>query len=123
MISKKLISLSAVTVLALSIGGGLIANASTLGNKNSGHVVISDSQTTPFAVVNVGGGKWDYGTSVGFSGKKCWSNYQHQSKTHSSTAQVGSAKSFSGWKSKGVESKASIVGSILQTGEAFWNTK
>lgn len=52
------------------------------------------------AYAQVGGGQWDYGTSV-TSGKHAWSNYYNYSYVHTSTSTCGAAyqkdRQLGGW--------------------------
>lgn len=62
------------------------------------------------ATANVGGGVWSYGTTISGVKKKAYSNYYHGSKTHKSTASVGTNSNTSGWVKAGNTSYASATG-------------
>jgi len=72
-------------------------------------------------VVNVGGGTWNYGTSVTGSSKYVWSNYVHPTKYHSSTAIIGpqNVKKFAD-KTKWTYANATDKSSY--TGYTYWST-
>jgi hypothetical protein len=51
----------------------------------------STTRTVKPMTVSVGGGTWNYGSSEQGTQKGCWSDYEHDSKTHSATAILGPA--------------------------------
>lgn len=72
-------------------------------------------------VVNVGGGTWNYGTSVTGSSKYVWSNYVHPTKYQSSTAIIGS-KNVKKFANATVWSNANATDSSSYTGYTYWST-
>lgn len=73
-------------------------------------------------VANVGGGTWNYGAEITTNGKHAWSHYQHQDKTHSSTAICGSQTKFSGRIPAGTWAYANAWGYVWSNSAAYWNT-
>lgn len=92
-------------------GGSTIVPAPALDN----------AAISPNTTVNVGGGTWTYGTSMGFNGNTVYSNYYHPTLYHSSTAIIGSQDNTS-YADAGQWSYASANGSLFATGYAYWNT-
>lgn len=70
------------------------------------------------AAVSAGGGSWDYGTNQ----FKTWSNFNHNTKIHRSTAQSNAATSATGWTPARTSSNAWVF-STLGGNKAFWDTK
>ena len=90
----------------------------------AGLLVTSSAVPTLAASANVSGGIWSYGTSVvGLNQKRVYSNYYHASKTHKSSASIGTRTSTSGWTSAGVTSYASAVGKWGDETHTYYNTK
>lgn len=91
------------------------------------HVIISDSHDpdagiSPFSVINVGGGTWDYGSVVNpWLTKDCWSNYVHNGKYHSSTAIIGGAQTKR-YAQAGAWSNAAKTAGAAHTCYAYWAT-
>lgn len=62
-----------------------------------GSLMLSNSQVTPMTVVDVGGGKWDYGWyPLSTIIKYVWSNYNHPSRNHHATTFIGAESDHSG---------------------------
>lgn len=101
--------------LAWGSGGSAIApvnSNTTVGEQNAG--------VSPFAVKNVGGGTWNYGSQVGFwPPKTCWSNYKHNSRNHSSTAIMGKINATV-FASAGRWSQSTVGGGLGYTCYAKW---
>lgn len=72
-------------------------------------------------VVNVGGGTWNYGTSVTGDQKYVWSNYVHPTKYHSSTAIIGS-KNVKKFANATVWSNANATDNKSNTGYTYYAT-
>ncbi|MET1172354.1 lactococcin 972 family bacteriocin [Paenibacillus amylolyticus] len=125
---KKLLTMTlAAAVLLVPISQAM---AQTNQTANSGSVdltnIITEDLITTFATADNGGGTWDYGTSVVMESlitykKKVWSNYNHATKIHSSTASIGTQISRSGQVNKGVTSYASAIGGLTDDTHAYWN--
>jgi lactococcin 972 family bacteriocin len=82
---------------------------------------ITLSTVTPDTTVNVGGGTWNYGSSVDSSGTKhCWSHYVHPTKTHSATAIMGS-QNHKVRKTPKIWANADIYGGTGNTCYAYWS--
>lgn len=125
---KKLVSLTlAVAVLMVPLSQAM---ADTIKPTDGGSVdltnvrFVSNDLTT--LQDDTGGGTWDYGTSPVISGfsikKKVWSNYNHRTKIHSSTASIGTTISRSGQVNKEITSYASATGDTGDQTHAYWNT-
>ena len=120
MFKRRFLSiLAVVAMLTLSFGGQAMAASKKM--PTSGSVTLTNSQVTPFTVVNVGGGTWNYGTQTNGSTKHVWSYYIHPSKSHSSTAIIGSSQDR-GEQIAGYWSYADAFGAWYQTGYAYWDT-
>ncbi|PYE44541.1 lactococcin 972 family bacteriocin [Paenibacillus barcinonensis] len=125
---KKILSLSIVAaVLLVPISHAMAQNSATSGSVDLTNV-ITENQLTKFTsgvvspAVDVGGGTWDYGTSWVFPlSKKVWSNYNHQTKIHSSTASIGTQILRSGQVNAGTTSYASAIGGASEDTHAYWN--
>lgn len=126
---KKLIStMFAVAMLVASAGqamaqsnGEVTSGSVDLTNAPATNVTLSNASVTPFSV-DAGGGTWDYGTRmVGPWTKKVWSNYNHPTKTHSSSCSIGTASNDSGDTKKGTTSYSSATGSPRDATKAHWH--
>ncbi|MGG4455146.1 lactococcin 972 family bacteriocin [Brevibacillus porteri] len=109
----------AIAVLTLAMGSQALA-AEEIQTK--GKVELVNSKVSPFAVENVGGGTWDYGTKNSGSQKHCWSHYNHPENYHSSTAKVGSSTDKA-YADAGEYSKADAYGPKDKTGYAYWDNE
>ncbi|MFF1714750.1 lactococcin 972 family bacteriocin [Streptomyces sp. NPDC058268] len=123
----KTLTLAATTV-ALTAGALSPATAVSTESpqpKEWGMVTIkidpNSTSVTPMKVKNVGGGTWSYGTTVTAGRKRCYSNYMHGSKYHSSTAILGNVtdKDFA---DSGSTSNASAKSGAAYTCHAYWGT-
>ncbi|MFF1714749.1 lactococcin 972 family bacteriocin [Streptomyces sp. NPDC058268] len=121
----KTLTLAATTV-ALTAGALSPATAVSTESpqpKEWGMVTIkidpNSTSVTPMKVKNVGGGTWSYGTVLTSGGKRCYSNYTHPSKRHSSTAVLanGSDKDYA---SADNWSRASVEAGAAYTCHAYW---
>ncbi|MGN0273219.1 MAG: lactococcin 972 family bacteriocin [Chordicoccus sp.] len=78
----------------------------------------------PVYAANVGGGVWDYGTTiVSPTQKKVYSNYYHPTKKHKSSVSIGTTAATSGWVSKGQTSYASATGKLTAETHAYYDYK
>jgi lactococcin 972 family bacteriocin len=83
--------------------------------------IVALSTATPNTTVNVGGGTWNYGSSVDSSGTKhCWSHYDHPTKTHSATAIMGS-QNVKVRKTPKIWANADIYAGTGNTCYAYWS--
>ncbi|NQX71734.1 bacteriocin [Paenibacillus alba] len=105
----------------MTLAMGTQAMPST-GNQTHGQMELSNSNVSPFSVVNVGGGTWDYGTGASGSQKHCWSHYNHPDNYHSSTAKVGTSIDKK-YANAGSYSLADVYGPQGQTGYAYWDNE
>lgn len=92
----------------------------------NGEVTIDDTAPGggigPLAVVNVGGGTWNYGSGTIWNPlprKSCWSNYVHPTKYHSSTAIIAS-NNVKRYATAGNWSNASTYSGFAYTCYAYW---
>lgn len=84
---------------------------------------LSNSEVTPFATENVGGGTWNHGVTAHVNkGKKVYSDYLHHSKYHSSAAIIGNSTDSTGEIQPGKWAKSKAYGWVWQTGYTYWNT-
>jgi len=93
-------------------------------NKNmptSGSVKLTNAEVTPFTVVNVGGGTWNYGTEIIGAQKHVWSYYYHPDKYHSATAIIHTSNQKT-YAYAGSWANADAYGPTNYTGYAYWNT-
>jgi lactococcin 972 family bacteriocin len=124
------------TSVALTLGGVSAAHASDEPGAPSarGAVVIPDNTETtigeggagaglsPYEVVEVGGGTWNYGSQITVvPPKTCWSNYKHNTKYHSSTTIMGDVNS-TGYASARLWSESRVTGGLSYSCSAYWNT-
>ncbi|MGG2108002.1 lactococcin 972 family bacteriocin [Lysinibacillus pakistanensis] len=127
MFKKGLSSLVVAAFLTASAGQALAAEESNetsgsidLTNQTAETLVITNEMVTPFSV-NVGGGTWDYGTSVTLKlKKKAWSNYNHPTEYHSSSCYVGTNWGYSYKTAPKVLSKADAEGGLSDSTGAYW---
>ncbi|MGW2406032.1 lactococcin 972 family bacteriocin [Streptomyces sp. NPDC001739] len=63
---------------------------------------------------HVSGGKWCYGTELVTSGKRCFSNYLHNSKTHASAVKMAGV-----WDKSGPTSKTKVARSWYTAGAGY----
>ncbi|GLI04799.1 hypothetical protein YDYSG_08290 [Paenibacillus tyrfis] len=131
MLKKRILGVTMVAILALSTGQAMAAKE----DATRGSVDLTNADVTPFAVSpvtmetteNVGGGTWDYGTKSEWQGwlvwkKRVWSNYNHPTKAHASTASIGTQTNFSGYTLSGTTSYASALGDLSAQTHAYWQT-
>jgi len=71
-------------------------------------------------VEDVGGGTWNYGTSISGDNKTVWSNYVHPTNYHSSTAIIAS-KNVKRYANAGHWSNASATAAKKYTGYTYYN--
>jgi|GEM_PF-1921487 len=129
MFKKGLSSLVVAAFLTASAGQALAAEESdeTSGSVDLTNVTeetsaISNDMVTPFSSVNVGGGTWDYGTSLALPlNKKVWSNFNHPSKKHSASCSIGNTYSSSGVYPAGSMAPSSAKGGINDSTRANWD--
>lgn len=141
--TRKLRNIVVATAMAtiLAVGGGAAAHATTVAFASNskkpsasgsaiapenGEVTIdgatSGTGITPLAVVNVGGGTWNYGSAVAiWPPKTCWSNYVHSTKYHSSTAVIGQSN-VKVYANAGSWSNANTWAGAAYTCYAYWAT-
>lgn len=116
-------ALAAGAVLAV---GALASTAALAGDVTSasvpsaepteGSVFLKDGVVRPQTVKEVGGGTWNYGTTVGAG----WSNYYHTSKCHGSSAYSGSKSGRDHNVRPGKESQVHIWRDGTNGVEAYW---
>ncbi|QIC08265.1 bacteriocin [Brevibacillus sp. 7WMA2] len=109
----------AIAALTLAMGSQVMAAEEI---QTHGKVELVNSNVTPFAIKNVGGGEWDYGTGTSGSQKHCWSHYNHPKNFHSSTAKVGTSTDKA-YADAGKWSLADAYGPKDKTGYAYWDNK
>ena len=127
--------LTGLALAALLIASGGQALAAEVDETNGGSVdltnvitqstEITNDMVTPFAAVNVGGGLWDYGTSVVLGiplKKKVYSNYNHPSLVHSASCSIGTTYSNSGRYQPGSMAPSSAIGATGDSTRANWAT-
>jgi len=105
-------------LVALSLGAPSVS-------ADSGSVALTNGEVTPFAMEEVGGGWWDYGTRVSVipPGQIVWSDYFHSTKVHGSSCKIGASAADSGWIAAGQWSYSNAVGAVWETGYAWWRTQ
>lgn len=75
---------SLAVAFALLVGTSVLTTPVTHAKSS---VTVGAETPTPFTIVNVGGGTWNYGTeNCGLNCKHVWSHYVHNSLYHSATA-------------------------------------
>ncbi|MEU1316856.1 lactococcin 972 family bacteriocin [Streptomyces tibetensis] len=79
----------------------------------------ASSSVRPLTVVEKGGGTWSYGTIVNGSRKRCYSNYHHQTKDHSSTV-IFASDTRKVYADAGETSNASLTNGTSFTCYAYW---
>jgi hypothetical protein len=129
MISKRsgrLAGFAAGVMLSLCPLAATGASASTGATAptpvNGGYVKLSPNVAIPQTTVNVGGGTWNYGVSVDWTGTKhCWSHYVHPTRVHSATTVIGSQnrKVYNG---PGAWANSDSYDALWNTCYAYWNT-
>ncbi|MFR1784296.1 MAG: lactococcin 972 family bacteriocin [Sarcina ventriculi] len=121
--NKKICTLLLTGAMSLGIGGN-IALATDNVNQTSGSIEITDNMKQSRASVSVGGGTWDYGTSLyQVTKKKVYSNYLHPTKTHAASCSIGTTMSDSGWASAKRIAQSSAVGKTSDTTNAYWRVQ
>ena len=121
---KQVIALTCIAALGLGIGSQSALASYDSSSATSGTVALTETTKDARVTTDVGGGKWDYGSTLTISlKKKTHSNYFHETEKHGSSAKVGSgsAWSYSGDTKAAVWSKASATGERSATGYAQWN--
>lgn len=83
----------------------------------AGALLVGGVTAAQATTVSAEGGTWDYGVS----GKYTYSNYQHNSRTHKSTA-CGTGCAYAGWANPRVMAKAQAV-SAIGGNTAFYDVK
>ncbi|KAF2427886.1 lactococcin 972 family bacteriocin [Bacillus subtilis] len=127
MVKKGLMSAALIAALALSTGqAASAAGAATSGEVDLTNTPLKNSEVTPFANENVGGGNWDYGTAGYFDWgfkKKVWSNYYHKDKAHASSCALGTRTNSSGKTKAGTTSYSDLSGGATDAKtKANWKT-
>jgi lactococcin 972 family bacteriocin len=84
-------------------------------------VTIDESGISTLSTKKVGGGTWSYGTSADGVYKRCYSNYKHNSKHHSSAAVIA-GKSVTRYADAGLWSRAHATAGWAYTCHTYWNT-
>ena len=83
-------------------------------------VLAAGAPVAPLAVVNVGGGTWNYGTDYSLSGQKhCFSYYTHPTNRHTATAIIG-ADNRRVSASAGNWARADAYGGAFNTCYTYW---
>lgn len=84
-------------------------------------IPVNAKSMSPTASKNVGGGTWNYGTTVEWNGKGCYSNYIHRTKKHSATVAIagGTDKDI---QNADIWAKAWLVGGGAYTCYTYWGT-
>lgn len=118
---KKLVSALLVGLLSLTAVTPTFAAEEVDRGSVEFNGAIKNSNVTPFAVKSVGGGTWNYGVGPGYSGKHAWSDYKHDTLSHSSTAIVGN-DSVTRSATKGEWSYADANGWPWETAYTKWET-
>lgn len=111
------------------IAQGVTAHGGWVEFTGVGHITIvgtkvltSSATVAPLTVKEVGGGTWDYGSSIRLNGKKaCWSYYYHPSVLHGSTASM-SDLSDAEVADAGGTSYAYVTKYTTATCYAYWRT-
>jgi hypothetical protein len=114
--------------MALMLSFGSQAMASNVKTPSSGSIdltnaPLTNSLVTPFSSVNVGGGTWDYGTSLsGLTQKKVYSNYLHPTSKHHASCSIGANMSSSGVVAAKTTAFSSAIGGLDDATHAYWGT-
>ncbi|MEV4861271.1 lactococcin 972 family bacteriocin [Streptomyces ossamyceticus] len=129
--TRKSLTFAAVTA---ALAAGVLAPATSasaadapafLGEPKEWGMVAIDlrdvSLVKPLTIKTVGGGTWSYGTQVNGSQKRCYSNYDHQTKYHSSTVILASS-TRKDYAEAGDTSNASLTNGSSHTCYAYWGT-
>ncbi|GAA0303104.1 hypothetical protein GGQ92_003083 [Gracilibacillus halotolerans] len=119
---------TALLSCALMIMVAVPAFAQVNNSGSGGSVVLKGEPptVTPYAIKSVdgGNGRWDYGTRLTITlKKKVWSNLDHNTKTHRSSAEIDGKYDDSGWVPKRTTSKASSIGPRKSVGYANWDVR
>ncbi|MEV7035683.1 lactococcin 972 family bacteriocin [Streptomyces sp. NPDC093272] len=80
-----------------------------------------DSPIKPLTIKSVGGGTWSYGTQINGGRKRCYSNYSHSTKYHSSTVILASDTNKV-YADAGDTSNAALTNGTSFTCYAYWGT-
>ncbi len=111
---------SAGQATSVAVDAGTSGSAIAPDNSNITIDVDQEDGASPFAVKNVGGGTWNFGSRFTLiPPKTCWSNYKHNTRTHSSTAIMGKANATRVAKA-GNWSEATVAGGTSYTCYAKW---
>ncbi|MGK0469492.1 lactococcin 972 family bacteriocin [Clostridium sp.] len=128
MIKKsKLKAITVAMALTLSITSQAMAAPSKMATSGSIDLTNApiNSGITPFTSVSVGGGTWNYGTSLVpkflHFDKKVYSNYLHATKKHHSSCSIGGLFSTSGVTAAKSMSASSAVGKTGDATVANWD--
>ncbi len=125
MLKSRVLTAALTSMLVILSCGTPVIAANTSGATNGSidltNAPLKNEQVTPFTVVNVGGGTWDYGTSLySLTKKKVWSNYLHPTKNHHSSCSIGANMSSSGVVAPKSTSFSSAVGDLNDSTQAYW---
>lgn len=116
-----------VSILTLSLSLSLLTAVPSMAANSktptSGSAQISNSQVTPFTVVNAGGGTWDYGSDYYQDGTKdSYSLYVHPTSKHHTTAIIADSVATSSVENAGIWAKAyAYGGKWLDKAYAYWS--
>ncbi|MYS72747.1 hypothetical protein GTY88_20340 [Streptomyces sp. SID5926] len=129
----KLLGKSLTTAAAAAtLAAGMLATAAPAGAATepttpkpiaSGMIAFDvdpSSSVTTMAVKDVGGGTWNYGSTITNKGKKrCYSYYFHGSHQHSATAKIGGG-SYKVLANAGKSAMATKEAGVAYTCYAYW---
>jgi hypothetical protein len=116
-IRRQVLGALSGAILALT----LFQAAPAMAAGTNGSAVPSSSSVTPFTVVNVGGGTWNYGSDWSFFTKHVWSHYVHNSLYHSATAIIGS-QNLKVLAYATYWANADVSGSTFDSTAVYWAT-
>ncbi|MFB7260563.1 lactococcin 972 family bacteriocin [Streptomyces nojiriensis] len=99
-----------------------------LGNPSEwGEVVLKITPSNTFspmsteACVPASGGNWCYGYYYITTGKHCYSNYYHSSKTHKTSVEFGNWSGNSGWVNSGETAYTAAEGGAAFTCKTYYS--
>ncbi|WP_314209410.1 lactococcin 972 family bacteriocin [Vagococcus salmoninarum] len=112
------------SAMATESGQGYSSNKASTNQEE--HFIVDGRKNTDSKIsISVGGGVHEFGVSLNWLLQFTqYSNYDHETKTHSASAMMNDIYDYSGWVAKNKTAKARTAGTYSYwSNNSYWNTK